>query len=64
MRGRAVIPASVTADIKHRIKVINPYYTVIGNIYINNDKAYVVFPPYDDEIRFIGAVFLFAAFYV
>ena len=63
MRGRAIIPASEITDVRHKLKVINPDYTVVSNIKINFDKAYIVYPPYEDEARFIGAICRFAAVY-
>lgn len=63
MKGRAIIPASEITDIRHKLKVINPDYTVISNININADKVYIVYPHYEDEARFIEAICRFTAFY-
>ena len=69
MKGHAVIISKAVEDIGHKLKIINPNYTVLINAEIMADddscyeKAHIVYPPYNDEVRFIGAICRFASFY-
>ncbi len=69
MKGHAVLISNAVEDIGHKLKIINPNYTVLSNAEIMkadsacSEKAHIVYPPYNDEVRFIEAIYRFTALY-